>query len=246
MRRRHWIIVGALAVAVAAAGGAVAATKLDSPSARSQAIINDAAGQLGIPSAKLSDALKKAIDDQIDAEVAAGTITKAQGDALKQRVDSGQMPLLGGFGFGGRHGFGGPGMFGGPAAGPFGFADAAAKYLGVTTDQLRTELQSGKSLADIAKAHGKTADGLVDALVAAAKTKLDQAVKDGKLDSTREQTMLDRLKTFYQALVNRTPPAAGTQNGPRQGFGFGFGFGHRHGFGGRPAQPAAPAAPASL
>lgn len=47
MRRRYWIALAVAAVAVVAAGSAVAATKLASPGARSQAIISDAAGGTG-------------------------------------------------------------------------------------------------------------------------------------------------------------------------------------------------------
>src|SRR5947209_14206838 len=44
---------------------------------------------------------------------------------------------------------------------------AAATYIGITEAQLRTELGTDKSLADVAVAHGKTRDGLIAALVAA-------------------------------------------------------------------------------
>src|SRR5437899_6250317 len=44
---------------------------------------------------------------------------------------------------------------------------AAAAYIGITEAQLRTELGTDKSLADVAVAHGKTRDGLIAALVAA-------------------------------------------------------------------------------
>src|SRR5262249_53103922 len=43
----------------------------------------------------------------------------------------------------------------------------AANYIGITVDQLRTEMGTTKSLADVAIAHGKTRDGLIAALVAA-------------------------------------------------------------------------------
>lgn len=43
---------------------------------------------------------------------------------------------------------------------------AAATYIGITEAQLRTELGTDKSLADVAIAHGKTRDGLIAALVA--------------------------------------------------------------------------------
>lgn len=44
---------------------------------------------------------------------------------------------------------------------------AAATYIGIPVADLRTQLESGKSLADIAVANGKTRDGLIAALVAA-------------------------------------------------------------------------------
>ena len=44
---------------------------------------------------------------------------------------------------------------------------AAATYIGITEAQLRTELGTDKSLADVAVAHGKTRDGLIQALTAA-------------------------------------------------------------------------------
>ena len=45
--------------------------------------------------------------------------------------------------------------------------DASAEYLGLSANDLRTQLQAGKSLADIAKAEGKSVDGLKQALQAA-------------------------------------------------------------------------------
>ena len=145
MAMRRKVIAGAAAaLAVGGAGAGVAATKLaaNSPSEESKAIVNDAAKNLGIEPSKLSAALKQAYEDRIDAAVAAGRLTKAQGDELKQRIASGDFPLLGppGFGhhFGGRHEF----MHG---------LDAAAGYLGLTEDQLQTRLESGKTLAEIAK-----------------------------------------------------------------------------------------------
>src|SRR5204862_6704273 len=44
---------------------------------------------------------------------------------------------------------------------------AAATYIGITEAQLRTELGTDKSLADVPLAHGKTRDGLIAALTAA-------------------------------------------------------------------------------
>lgn len=60
--------------------------------------------------------------------------------------------------------------------GGHGWLTTAATYIGVTEDALRTELQTGKSLADVAVAHGKTRDGLIAALTAAATTEITTLV----------------------------------------------------------------------
>ena len=200
------VIAGAVAgLAVAGGGAAVAATQFGNPKQESQAVLNDAANQLGVTPSALSAALKKALENRVDAAVAAGRLTKAQGDEIKQRIESGDFPLFSGpgLGFGFHHAIG---LFGG------GF-DAAATYLGLTEDQLRTQLESGKSLADVAKAKGKSVDGLIEAIVADVKTRLDAAVKAGRITQSQEDSILSDLKSHVTDFVNGTPPA-------RPGFGF--------------------------
>jgi hypothetical protein len=197
MKRNRKFMLGVTAALLAAAGGGVAIAASDSPSEDNQAIINDAAKQLGISPSKLSDALKKALGDRIDAAVAAGRITKAQGDALKQRLNSNDVPL-----FLGPHG--GPGFGFGHHA--FGSLDAAATYLDLTEAQLRSELESGKTLAQVAQAHGKSVSGLVDALVADAKKDLDAAVTAGRLTKAQETQILNRLRDRITNRVNSAKP----------------------------------------
>ena len=65
------------------------------------------------------------------------------------------------------------------AGGPFGSHNSlatAATYIGITEAELRTELQTGKTLAEIAVAHGKTRDGLIAALSAEATKKITTTV----------------------------------------------------------------------
>ena len=226
-RRTFRMILGALAViAVVSGGAAYAASKDDSPQARSQAIVNDAAGTLGVDPAKLSDALKQALSNQVDAQVAAGKLTKEQGDAIKQRIADGTQPIFGSPGFGGprghfgRFGFGGPGGmrfgfgfdFGGPGL-MAGIADVST-YLGLKPAELATQLRSGKSLADIAKAQGKTVDGLKTAITDAATKQLDAAVTAGRLSKEQETKLLAGLTSHLDELVNDVHA--------------GFGFRHDH------------------
>ena len=227
------VVAGTVAaLAVGGAGAGIAATQLrSSPNEESQAIVNDAAKQLGVQPDQLSSALKKAIENRIDAAVAAGRITKAMGDELKQRVESNDFPLFGplplGLGFG-HFGFfhrGFPGL------------DAAASYLGLTDNQLDSKLDSGKTLAQIAKDQGKSVDGLVAALKAELKSKLDRAVKDGRITQAQEDQALKDADTRITDFVNgkfiRPPRIDGW-------------FGHRGDFGARPgpgfAFDSAPAA----
>src|SRR3954453_20698771 len=195
--RKPKLIAGALAgLTVAGGGAAFAATQLGSPRQENQAILNDAAKQLGVQPSALSAALKKELENRVDVAVAAGRLTKAQGGELKQRIESGGGPL-----------FGGPGPgFHRDHGGAFGGLDAAAGYLGLTEAQLRTQLESGKTLAAVAKARGKSVDGLVQALVDAAKKKLDAAVAAGRLTQPQADSILADLKTRVSDFVNGAAP----------------------------------------
>lgn len=84
---------------------------------------------------------------------------------------------------------------------------AAATYLQVDRATLAADLKAGQSLAQVATSKGKTVEGLVDALVAPAKLKLDAAVAAGKLQADREAKILARLEAATTRLVNATPKA---------------------------------------
>ena len=178
--------------AVLGGGAAVAATQL-SPTEESDAIVADAAKQLGVSAAKLDAALKQALENRVDAAVKAGTITEARAAELKQRIEAGEVPLVGV----------GPGM-GHRSGGHHRFVElaAAAEYLGVTAAKLRASLEGGDTLAELAKANGKTAAGLSDALVAAAKADLDAKVKAGRLTEAQRASILAGLKSRIDDVVN--------------------------------------------
>jgi hypothetical protein len=197
---------GAAALVVAGGGGAVAATQMRSPAAESQAVVSNAAKRLGVKPSELGNALKSALKDRIDAAVHAGRLTRAQGDALKARIDSGDFPL-----------------FGGPVVGPpHGFADleAAAAYLGLSESALDAKLEAGKTLAQVAKEAGKPVGGLVSALVDATRRRLDDAVADGRITRAQEQRILSDVKRRIRGVVEGRGPRW-FDRGQRPG-GFGF------------------------
>jgi hypothetical protein len=202
-RMRTKLAIGAGAALAAAGGGAAFAATQGTPAQESNAIIDDAAKELGIDSAKLGDALENALEKRVDEAVAAGRLTKEQGAELKARIESGAVPLLGLRGGRDEH-HGHPG----------GHLDAAATFLGLTEDALRERLHAGDTLADVAKAEGKTVAALVDALVAAQKQELADAVEGGRLTDAQRDGIVEHLEARVTDRVN------GTFRGPRGGHGF--------------------------
>lgn len=221
MRLKTKVIAGAVAVAaVAGAGAAVAASQFGNPKEESKAIINDAAQQLNVKPDALSDALKQALVHRIDAAVAAGRLTKDEGDAIKARIQSGELPLF----LGGAPPHGELGGFRG--------LDVAASYLGLSEADLRAKLEGDKSLADVAKEQGKSVDGLIQALLDDAKKNFDEAVAQGRLTQEQEQQVLNDMKQHITAFVNGSFPidfaGPGGPGGPGARFGPG-GPGMSHG-----------------
>jgi ribosomal protein S20 len=87
---------------------------------------------------------------------------------------------------------------------------AAAKEIGVSEDQLKDALKNGKSIAQVAKDHDKSVDDVVDAIVKEATSDIDQAVKDGKLDSGKADKIKQKLPDRVKKLVNRERRGAGS------------------------------------
>ncbi len=205
--RTHAFAVAAVALAIAGVGAGVAFATGSSktPQERHDAYIASVAKHAGIGVDALKAAMKTAAIEQVDEALAAGEITKAQADAAKQRIASGATGPLGGFG-------GHMGM--GPGIGHNGgFLVAAAGYLGLTQAELRTQLAAGTSLADVARAKGKSVDGLTQAIVKAETAKLDAAVKAGRITSDQEKQILARLEERIGDIVSRTAPAGGPFGG---------------------------------
>jgi hypothetical protein len=80
---------------------------------------------------------------------------------------------------------------------------AAAAYIGMKPKALAAELK-GKSLAEVATGHGKTAAGLKAALQAPFKARLDEAVAAGRINSGEAQARLDRISARLDRLIGRT------------------------------------------
>ncbi len=166
------------------------------------------AGHLGISVQALQTAISATNMDELKKAVDSGAITQAQADKISAALQAGNTFFFGG------HGPRTPGAPGGPAGpghrGPFfgGINDAVgsvATFLGVTPAQLRTELEGGKSLADVATAHGKTRDELKAHLTTQANTRLDKAVADGKLTQAQADQLKSTLSSHLDQIIDARP-----------------------------------------
>jgi hypothetical protein len=142
---------------------------------------------------RIASALKGLVSD--------GTITQAQADKVASTLAA-TLP---------DPGPGGPGHGGGRM-----MLESAATILGMSVDDLRTALESGKSLVDVARTKGISRATLISRLVAAAEARLAQDVKDGRLTKAEANQRKAGLKARITEMVDRKglparpgpPPAA--------------------------------------
>ena len=197
-RRKLTFGAGAAAIALLVAGlgaaGAIAGSRMLSSNDESRAVIDDAAAQLGVEPAELSDALKEALKNRIDEAVDDGRLSEERADELKERIDSSEYPRLGLFGRGHHDGL----RLG---LGRFALLEAAASYLGMTEAELREALED-QTLAEIAEEQGKTAAGLVQQLVATQTKRIDEAVDDGRITQEQATELKAGLRDRMQDLVD--------------------------------------------
>jgi hypothetical protein len=78
------------------------------------------------------------------------------------------------------------------------------RYIGVTPKALRAELKAGKSLAQVAAAHGKTAAGLKDALLKPFQQRLAKAQTAGRISATDVQARLAKISARLDKVISRT------------------------------------------
>jgi hypothetical protein len=216
---KRTIALGGMAATLLGGGAALAARGADDGAKTEQAILSDAAERLGVKPSELEGALSKAEDAQLDQAVRDGRLTRKQADAIKRdRHRSGRVLGMGpggpgspGFGGPGRHGPGGPGGPGGPDD----VMGSVAKALGVSTDRLFSELRDGKTLAQVAKAHGKSLAEVKSAVADALRKRLDRAVERGDLTRSQADDIQSHLSDMLDHFGER--PDGGRGFGPPPG-----------------------------
>ena len=209
MDSKRKIAAGVAGLAMLAGAGGVYAATNDGDKER-DAFADDVAKRLDVSREKLDSAVEGAFKDRLDAAVKNGKLTEKQADEiLKKMKEHGGVPFGPGFG---PHGPGfGPGGPGGPhklhfrGHGPGGpliaGIDTAAKYLGVSRDELRKQLSSGKSLADVAKAQDKSTSGLKQAMRETLESKLAKAVEDEDLTGKQRDEILARFDEHIDDII---------------------------------------------
>ena len=103
---------------------------------------------------------------------------------------------------------------GGPARGHFGAGlDAAAEAIGIESEELRTALRDGSTIAEVAEANDVDVQTVIDALVGATEAHLDEAVDSGRLTEEQAATLRAALPERIEAMVNGEGPL-GAGGGP--------------------------------
>jgi hypothetical protein len=182
--------------------------------------VADVAKAKNIDLATVKAALLAEAKAHIDAEVAAGKHTAAEGVAklaeVTSRIDTmlttAGLPARGPHGEGGK---GGPGKF---------MSATLATTLKLTQEELKTQLHSGKSLADVAKAQSVDIADVKSVLTSDFTAHLAEEVKSGEHTQAEADAKLAEFKTNLDTMVNRVGPTGGMK-------GEGRGPGGRHGHG---------------
>jgi 3-hydroxyacyl-CoA dehydrogenase len=209
-RKRMVFVAGAVAlVALLAIGGVAtvfaAGSTTTSGTSRGQEFLNRLANNLGITPDKLQQGLKTTADQEIDNAVANGRITQDQANKAKQNVDNGN----------GLSAF--TRFFGRRIQDRdllrFGTWNDLASELGMSPQDLSSQLKAGKTLKQIISDQNKTVDDVVNAVAAKVQQTLDAQVTAGKLSQSREATILANLKTRLTDVINNGGPTPHTHGG---------------------------------
>jgi hypothetical protein len=145
----------------------------------------------GVDPASVVNAIVTALTQQIDQKSAAGAVDANRAEHAKQKLPDVANRFVNETKL--RHGH----------RVLKGAVHAAAKEIGVSEDDLKQALKDGKSIAQVAKEHDKSADDVGDAIVKKATSAIDQTVKDGKLDSKKADEIKQKLPDRVKQLVNR-------------------------------------------
>ena len=172
------------------------------------------------------DAVVADMKAHVATEVASGEITQTEADAKLADVVARATDMVNGVRPAGMP-EGMAGGMGGRGPSPESIT-AIAKVLNVTEAQLQTEVQSGKSLADIAAAQNISVQSVIDAVVTQMKSHIAGEVASGEITQAEADAKLTDVTARATDMVNGVRPAG--MPGDKVGGMGGHGRGH-HGMG---------------
>jgi polyhydroxyalkanoate synthesis regulator phasin len=214
MRR---ILIAALAivlVSTAVIGGGIGLAVAQGEDTPVQSFLGRVADKLGIGEDELRSAMTEAEQDIIDERVAEGKLTAEQGERLKERIEEkGLLGPRGGLADGPRGRFcdrvfdcirGGVRGWNGQLT-----TEAAATVLDMEPEALLSELQEGKTLAEVAEEQGMAVDELTAAMLAEVQQEMDALVADGELTQEQADAIYERVEENIDDIVNALPQPHG-------------------------------------
>jgi hypothetical protein len=156
------------------------------------------AGALGVSVEEYDAAVDQAQEQVVAEAVAEGWLTEEQAELMQWRMD--QAPGAGIRGMGKvPRGFG-PGSRGGGDN----LVSIAADELDMSLADLLTELQSGKSIAQVAADKGVDAQTIADAYLVQLKENLDESVAEGKITQKQADFALEQAGERVTDQLNKT------------------------------------------
>lgn len=203
MKQKKIVIAGLVAGLVAGGGAGLVLTSggfAGASAALPSAVVVDAdTGDRAMErGARLAEVLQPLVAD--------GTLTQEQLDKVVETLMANAPE---------RDGRGGRGGHDGPRGGRGGHGlDAAATALGLSADELRTELRDGSTLAEVAAEQGVAVQAVIDAMVAELEAHLDEHVANGKLTQEEADAKLAKATEKITDLVNNGRPSRGGEPAP--------------------------------
>ncbi|MCA0455131.1 MAG: hypothetical protein LCI00_14245 [Chloroflexi bacterium] len=172
--------------------------------------IADIATEQDVELSAVIDAVVATQQEALATAVSEGTLTQAQADAqiallranLEVRFNETMTNV------GGRDGFGRRGSAS---------LEVVATALGIDVETLQTELEAGKTIADIATEQDVQLSVVVDAVVAVYQESLAAAVTDGKLTQAQADAQLELYKANLTERLSQTWSFGGRGDGPMGG-----------------------------
>lgn len=150
---------------------------------------------------KVIDAMVVKASARIDEAVANGKLDASRAATLKQKLPDAASKLVNRE-FKGRH----------PKARRVARRSAvrtAADTIGIETRALVQEVRGGTTVAQVAQAHNVDPQKVIDAVVAKAKDRIDEAVTNGKITADRANALTQRVTERVTRFVNDTPHRRG-------------------------------------